>query len=128
MNEFKSWILAAAALAFLFLTEQVQATRMGYELGSARSQLSGRRDRVAYLRLQIESLEAPEKLAEAARRRLKMRPPAPETLVVLGSEVDRPLQARASKRPGLFIAPMASGTAGLRPPGEESFKLSRLIP
>jgi len=46
----------------------------------------------------------------------------------LGSEVDRPLQARASKRPGLFIAPMASGTAGLRPAGEESFKLSRLVP
>jgi cell division protein FtsL len=111
MNEFKVYILAAslAGLAFLFVTEQVQATRMGYELGKAKTELKGRRDQVAYLRLQLERLQAPDNLARAARSRLGMRPPEPESLVVLGNDVDRPLVSRT---------PI---------PREESFKLSRLI-
>ncbi len=64
---------------------------MGYELGSARTAFKSRRDRVAYLRLELDKLQAPERLAHLAKSRLGMRPPAPESLIVLGNNVDRPL-------------------------------------
>ena len=105
MNESKTWILAAAAaaLAFLFLTEQVQATRLGYELGSARMEFNTRRDRVAYLRLELDRLHSPERLARLAKTRLGMRPPTPESVLVLGNNVERPLAlATKSKRIGGF--------------------------
>lgn len=110
-NEFKPWILAAsaAALAFLFLTQQVQATRLGYELGSTRSEAKSRHDRVSYLRLEYDRLHAPERLARLAESRLGMRPPAPESLIVLGSGVERTLKNGKQSR------------------GEGGFTLSRLI-
>lgn len=111
MKDFKNWIIAGAiaSLAFLFLTEQVQATRLGYELGSTRSELKTRKDRVAYLQLELDQLHTPERLAHLAKSRLGMRPPAPESLIVLGNEVDRPLHVAARSKT------------------EEGFTLSRLI-
>jgi len=111
LNETKTWILAAsaAALAFVFLTEQVQATRLGYELGSARSAIKARRDRVAYLRLELDRLHAPQRLASLAQSRLGMTPPMPESLIVLGNTVDRPLRVAELPKP------------------EKGFTLSRLI-
>lgn len=79
-------ILVALALpVFLFLWEQVQATQIGYQVSLTQGELKRSRERVAYLRLELEKLNAPESVAAAARRRLQMGPPLPESVVVLGA-------------------------------------------
>jgi len=79
--------LAAAGviLLFLFLWEQVQATRSGYEAGSARFELRRQQGRIAYLRLEAERLSSPQAVAQRAAQRLGMGPARPEYVYVLGS-------------------------------------------
>jgi len=78
-----------ASVVFLFLWEQVSATKLGYELSRARQELSQKRDEVERLRLEFARLHAPERLASAARERLGMTPSTPERLVFLGSGLSR---------------------------------------
>lgn len=78
-------VVGAAGLSLLFLWEQVQATRLGYQVSGARAELHRTRDRIAYLRSEFESLSGPESVAEAAARRLGMAAPLPESVVVLGA-------------------------------------------
>ncbi|MFC1679668.1 hypothetical protein ACFL2T_05610 [Elusimicrobiota bacterium] len=87
-----------ASVIFLFLWQQVQATRLGYEMSRAHSELRHRRDQVAYLRLQLDRLHSPERIAEAARRRLGMSPMNPESVVFLGNAVARTQDAKSKKR------------------------------
>lgn len=91
-------LLALASPLFLFLWEQVQATRLGYRVSKTQTELRRSRERVAYLRLELESLNAPESVAAAARRRLQMAPPQPESVVVLGApRLAPPIIAAAPK-------------------------------
>ena len=82
--------LGLSVIAFLFLWQQLQATRLGYEVESARSQLRQQRDRNAYLRLELARLHSPDRIAKEARERLHMAPANPECLIFLGSAVQRP--------------------------------------
>ena len=78
-------IVALALPALLFLWEQVQATRLGYEVSRTQAEVKRANARLDYLRLELERLGAPESVAAAARRRLGMAPPLPESVVVLGA-------------------------------------------
>lgn len=88
-------VLGVAGLSLLFLWEQVQATRLGYQVSGARAELHRTRDRIAYLRSEFEALSAPESVAEAAARRLGMAAPLPESIVVLGAQRIAPPAALA---------------------------------
>ncbi|MFH2202194.1 MAG: hypothetical protein ABIJ96_03685 [Elusimicrobiota bacterium] len=92
MSNLRTFGLCAAgmSLTLLFLWQQVQATRLGYEITRSQLELRRLRDRTSYLRLEMERLITPEKLADRARRRLGMAPPSPECLVFIGSRVPRP--------------------------------------
>ncbi|HVE12984.1 MAG TPA: septum formation initiator family protein [Elusimicrobiota bacterium] len=85
---------AAACMLFAFLWQQLQATRVGYSVGKAQQELKSQRDRNAYLRMELERLSSPERLESYARERLGMAPPTPESLVFLGSAVQRPDDSR----------------------------------
>lgn len=87
-----------ALSAFLLSWEQVEATRVGYRVGKARSDLASRRDSVAYLRRDLERLRAPERLAREAVSRLRMAPPSPDVQIVLGETAASP--RRSGRRPG----------------------------
>ncbi|MBI5200416.1 MAG: cell division protein FtsL [Elusimicrobia bacterium] len=88
----KQWLAAtgAATLVFLFAWEQVQATRLGFELDGARRGVQEARSRHAYLRLELERRTAPAELASMARDRLGMLPPSPDAVVVLEHAASRP--------------------------------------
>ncbi|TBR17465.1 hypothetical protein EPO15_16820 [bacterium] len=78
-------IVALASPLLLFLWEQVQATRLGYEVSKTQTEVKRAQARLDYLRLELERLGAPESVAAAARRRLGMSAPLPESVVVLGA-------------------------------------------
>lgn len=82
---------AGSVIALLFLWQQVQATRLGYEVSRSRIELNKKRDRTAYLRMELEQLLAPDLLAARAKSRLGMSPPNPERILFLGSTVPRDL-------------------------------------
>lgn len=84
----------SAGLLFVFLWQQLQATRLGYAMGRARAEVRTQRERNAYLRMELARLCAPERLAREARSRLGMAPPVPEAIVFLGSTVARPEEPR----------------------------------
>lgn len=91
-------ILALASPLLLFLWEQVQATRLGYEVSRTQTEFKRAQARLDYLRLELERLGAPESVAAAARRRLGMSAPQPESIVVLGA-------ARLAPAPAVAAAP-----------------------
>ncbi|MBI4346782.1 MAG: hypothetical protein HY553_07990 [Elusimicrobia bacterium] len=116
----KRWLAAtgAAALVFLFVWQQVQATRLGFELDGARRSVQETRARCAYLRLELERRTAPAELALSAREKLGMLPPSPDSVVMLEHAAARPtaapepvLVARAPRgpSPGGPPLPEASG-------------------
>ncbi|MBI3298527.1 MAG: hypothetical protein HYZ75_10210 [Elusimicrobia bacterium] len=111
-------LAALAAPAFLFLWEQVQATRLGYQVSAARTEVRRARERVAYLRLELERLNAPESVAEAARRRLRMGPPLPESVVVLGAPRLAPVPTAVPKRPAPAPAPLLASAIETSAPAE----------
>lgn len=82
---------AGSVIALLFLWQQVQATRLGYEVSRSRIELNKKRDQTAYLRMELEQLLAPDLLAARAKSRLGMSPPNPERILFLGSTVPRDL-------------------------------------
>ncbi|HBL17534.1 MAG: hypothetical protein A2X36_04685 [Elusimicrobia bacterium GWA2_69_24] len=83
------WCAAATCIVFLFLWEQVQATRLGYRVSTAQGELTLRKNRVTLLRLELDKLHAPDRLAKAARQKLGMAPTSPENVVFIGSTVAR---------------------------------------
>ncbi|MFA6028750.1 MAG: hypothetical protein WC969_02725 [Elusimicrobiota bacterium] len=90
MNRIRVVVLAAlTALAFLFLWEQVQAVRVGYEVGRARKELRLQSQTVVHLRMQLARLRAPERIAREAETRLRMTPPTPESQIFLGRALAR---------------------------------------
>lgn len=93
-----SLIAALAAPSLLFLWEQTQATRLGYRVSKVQAEVKRANARLDYLRLELERLGAPESIADAARRRLGMAPPLPESVVVLGA-------ARFAPPPAVAAAP-----------------------
>ena len=102
----KTWLAATgvAALVFLFAWEQVQATRLGFELDGARRGVQEAGSRNAYLRLELERRTAPAELALSARDRLGMLPPSPDAIVMLEHAASRPA---AEKGLSLFRAPIS---------------------
>ncbi|MBI4422703.1 MAG: cell division protein FtsL [Elusimicrobia bacterium] len=127
----KRWLAAttAAAAGFLFVWEQVQATRLGFELDRARRCVQEARGRTAHLRLELERRTAPAELASLARERLGMVPPSPDSLVILAQAAARPLEAPAAlPRPraaGLTVAAAAAET--LAPAGAGHVLRSQLL-
>lgn len=102
-------IVALAVPPLLFLWEQVQATRLGYEVSRTQAEFKRAQARLDYLRLELERLGAPESVAEAARRRLGMAPPQPESVVVLGA-------VRLTPAPAVAKAASAERAAPATPP------------
>ena len=81
------WIFLGSAFLFVLVWEQVQCVRLGYAVESLRAQAQGQEQKNAYLRLELERLRSPEWISGAARERLRMAPPSPESVVILnGSE------------------------------------------
>lgn len=83
-------LLSGFLLAFLFVWEQLQSVRLGYRLEAMHSQARAQENKNAYLRLELEKLHSPVWLAQAAQKRLRMSPPSPETLIVLGQPAGKP--------------------------------------
>ncbi|MBI3549912.1 MAG: cell division protein FtsL [Elusimicrobia bacterium] len=81
----KRYILwgGVAALTFLFVWQQIQSVRLGYEVEKARTSIEDQKRRNAYLKLEIERQMAPAEISRLARERLKMSAPAPGAIVVL---------------------------------------------
>ncbi|MBI5243829.1 MAG: hypothetical protein HY922_09150 [Elusimicrobia bacterium] len=91
-----SILAACACLTFIFLWEQVQATRLGYEVGRSQKLLQRQAQMNAYLRMELARLSAPDRLAREAQSRLKMIPPDPQSQIFLG-ESSGDSEARAFK-------------------------------
>ncbi|MDE2291753.1 MAG: hypothetical protein KGL53_06690 [Elusimicrobia bacterium] len=108
-------IAALASPLFLFLWEQVQATRLGYAVSRTQVELRRSRERADYLRLELDRLQAPESVADAAQRRLGMAPPTPESVVVLGTS--RPAAVPAAAPRVADAATDASRYLSSLPPG-----------
>lgn len=102
--------VAAGTLVFLFVWQQVQATRLGFELDGARRAVQEAKARNAYLRLELERRTAPAELASLAREKLGMLPPHPESVVLLAQAAERPRPV-AETQPAR-VAEAASRTGG----------------
>ena len=70
-------------LVFLFVWQQIQSVRLGYEVEKTRKQITAQKERIAYLRLDIERKLSPAELAHVAKERLKMQPATPDAVIVL---------------------------------------------
>ncbi len=101
---------AGSVIALLFLWQQVQATRLGYEVSRTHIKLNKKRNRTAYWRMELELLHSPDLLATRARRRLGMSPANPERILFLGNTVPRSLSdsRRIAQSPEKGIGPIAS--------------------
>ncbi len=69
----------AGALVLFLCWQHVQATRLGYQVESARRETLARRGRVAAMRVEIEERLSPEQVAARAAR-LGLVPAAPDAL------------------------------------------------
>ena len=101
------WILLGSAFLFLLVWEQVQSVRLGYEVETLRARAQGQDQKNAYLRLELERLRSPQSVAAAARERLRMGPPTPESVITM--DADGPSIAGRLMLPSLlsrfFFAP-----------------------
>jgi hypothetical protein len=77
----------AGALVLFLCWQHVQATRLGYQVESARRETMGRRGRVAALRVELEQRLSPEQVAARAAR-LGLVPAAPDALRRLSEPSD----------------------------------------
>jgi len=116
---------AGTAMAFLLIWEQVQATRLGYQVSRRRAQLRRRLDRTAYLRLELARIQAPARLAAEARRRLGMAQAGPESLVFLESSVPRLRLTAGLTGPQTRGSPPTRSSAALR--AAEDGRMAALI-
>ncbi len=99
---------AGSVIALLFLWEQVQVTRLGYEVSRTHIELNKKRDRTAYLRMELDQLHSPDLLAARARNRLGMSPANPERILFLGNTVPRSLSGSQDIDRGLSRGSAAS--------------------
>ena len=119
----RRWLAVAAGGVFLIVAEQVEATKLGFQLDDARRLLDKTRERGDYLRFELERRTTPTELATLARERLGMVPPSPDAVVELERANDRPLQApplladagaALFEGPAAAPAPVAARLEGLR--------------
>ncbi|HAM36014.1 MAG TPA: hypothetical protein DEB40_11165 [Elusimicrobia bacterium] len=77
--------MAAAALLLLGLVcQQIQATRLGYQVEKARHRIQNLRCANATLQMELETLLSPAHVCAQARERLGMTLANPESMRVLG--------------------------------------------
>ncbi|MCX5788658.1 MAG: hypothetical protein NTX64_09185 [Elusimicrobia bacterium] len=114
------WVAAAAGGAFLLVTEQIQATHLGFELDKTQRSVREARDHEAHLRFQLDQETTPGELAVLARSRLGMIPPNPDAVVLLDQANDRPVQAPpplfATAGPAEELSPAGAPRVGTAEP------------
>ena len=84
--------IVLASLGVLVLAwQQIEATRIGYQVESARKRARGLESRLSALRMELQCDLSPAQLALQARTRLGMQPASPEKLRVLDARSAAPL-------------------------------------
>ena len=66
--------------------QQIEATRLGYRVETARKRVTALQGRLGALEMDLQTSLSPAQLAQAARGRLGMQPASPESLRILGTE------------------------------------------
>jgi hypothetical protein len=84
---FAKWVFLGLSLVLVFIWEQVQSTRLGYRVEQTRGAMQTQENLNAYLRTELQKFKSPARLMEQAKRRLKMDPPAPSSIVLLTDPV-----------------------------------------
>ena len=107
------WALVFACLAGsgLFHTHlKVRAVSLAYDLSEATARHRRLLERRAALRLEVATLESPQRIERIARERLGMRPPAPGQIVVVP---ERPPKQAEDPRPQTAEGTAPEESAGL---------------
>lgn len=76
-------ILVGGIIVSVLVWEHVQATKIGYQVERARADIRRRRSQLTSELVELESRLTPAQLAAAAKGRLGMVPPAPESIRIL---------------------------------------------
>jgi hypothetical protein len=99
------------ALVLFLCWQHVQATRLGYQVESARKETLERRGRVAALRVDLDQRLSPEAVAARATR-LGLVPASPDALRRLDSRlsIDAPLSEAFSRLWTRGLVPLAAAT------------------
>jgi hypothetical protein len=101
----------AGALVMFLCWQHVQATRLGYQVESARKLALERRGRVATLRVELDELLSPEQVSVRAAR-LGLVPAAPEALRRLSTEGSAAPAGALNRLWTRRLAPMLSVSRG----------------
>jgi len=84
---FAKWVFLGLSLVLVLIWEQVQSTRLGYRVEQSRGTVQTQENLNASLRTELQRWQSPARLMEQAKRRLKMDPPAPASIVLLTEPV-----------------------------------------
>jgi hypothetical protein len=118
------WVWGGATLlTFLFVWQQLQSVRLGYDIAKTRHMIDEQKERNDYLRLAVERQLAPAELARVARDRLKMSPPSPDAVIVLapaqepeGGGLALPNPLKLLRWPGIAFRSTSRWLLAARPP------------
>lgn len=81
----RTFRIVLASLAVLALAwQQIEATRLGYQVETARRRVHTIQGRLGTLQMDLQTSLSPAQLAYQARTRLGMQPASPESLRLLG--------------------------------------------
>lgn len=81
---FRIVLVSVGVLALAW--QQIQATRLGYRVETARKRVHSLQGRLGALQMDLQTSLSPAQLALQARTRLGMQPAGPESLRLLGGQ------------------------------------------
>jgi cytochrome c-type biogenesis protein CcmH/NrfG len=82
----RTFRIVLASVGLLALAWQhIEATRLGYQVETARKRVHTLQGRLGALRMDLETTLSPAQLAHQARTKLNMQPASPESLRLLGT-------------------------------------------
>jgi hypothetical protein len=90
----RAFRIVLASLGVLALAwQQIEATRLGYQVESARKRVQSLQGRLGALQMDLQTSLSPSQLAQEARTKLGMQPASPESLRLLGAPAGGPGEA-----------------------------------
>jgi hypothetical protein len=108
----RTFRIVLASLGVLALAwQQIEATRLGYQVETARSRVHAMQGRLGALQMDLQTSLSPAQLAYQARTRLGMQPASPESLRLLTGASGAPAADSFLSR--LFSRTWRSLTSGL---------------
>jgi hypothetical protein len=111
---FRIVVVSVGVLALAW--QQIEATRLGYQVERSRAQLHALQGRLGTLQMDLQTSLSPAQLALQARTKLGMQPASPECLRLLGSPANPAagdsflsrLLSRTWRRPGAHTRALGS--------------------